>query len=75
MMTIYELTEREKDVYYLLVSELTTPEILSRLNVARCTLRTHANNIYQKLCVNSRFQLAVKHYQNEINKNKGVNNE
>ena len=48
------LSERELDVLRLLGSELSGPEIASRLFVSLNTVRTHTKNIYSKLGVNNR---------------------
>jgi len=56
------LSQRELDVLKLLTSELSGPEIASRLFVSLNTLRTHSKNIYAKLAVNSR-RSAVKKAQ------------
>jgi LuxR family maltose regulon positive regulatory protein len=48
------LSERELEVLRLLRSELSGPEIAQRLIVSLHTLRSHTNNIYNKLGVNNR---------------------
>ena len=48
------LSERELEVLKLLRSELSGPEIAQQLIVSLHTLRTHTNNIYNKLGVNNR---------------------
>jgi LuxR family transcriptional regulator, maltose regulon positive regulatory protein len=48
------LSERELEVLKLLRSELSGPEIAQKLIVSLHTLRTHTNNIYNKLGVNNR---------------------
>jgi predicted ATPase len=50
------LSERELEVLHLLKSELTGPEIASRLVVSLNTVRFHTKHIYQKLGVNSRLE-------------------
>jgi LuxR family transcriptional regulator, maltose regulon positive regulatory protein len=52
------LSERELDVLRLLRTELGGPEIARELRVSLNTLRTHTQNIYNKLGVNNR-RLAV----------------
>jgi LuxR family maltose regulon positive regulatory protein len=49
-----ELSEREVDVLRLLASELSGPEIASRLFVSINTLRTHTKHIFTKLDVRTR---------------------
>jgi LuxR family maltose regulon positive regulatory protein len=51
---IEPLSERELEVLKLLQSELSGPEIAQQLIVSLHTLRTHTNNIYNKLGVNNR---------------------
>jgi LuxR family maltose regulon positive regulatory protein len=48
------LSERELDVLRLLGTDLSGPEIAQELVVSLSTLRTHTQNIYTKLGVNSR---------------------
>jgi LuxR family maltose regulon positive regulatory protein len=48
------LSTKEKEVLNWLDSELTGPQIASRLFVSLNTLRTHTKNIYSKLDVNNR---------------------
>jgi len=48
------LSERELEVLRLLASELDGPEIARELTVSLPTVRTHTQNIYTKLGVNSR---------------------
>ena len=48
------LSERELEVLKLLRTELSGPEIAQQLIVSLHTLRTHTNNIYNKLGVNNR---------------------
>lgn len=48
------LSERELEVLKLLRSELSGPEIAQQLIISLHTLRTHTNNIYNKLGVNNR---------------------
>jgi LuxR family maltose regulon positive regulatory protein len=51
---IEPLSERELEVLKLLRSELSGPEIAQNMIVSLHTLRTHTNNIYNKLGVNNR---------------------
>ncbi len=50
------LSERELEVLRLLKSELSGPEIASRLVVSLNTVRFHTKHIYQKLGVNNRLE-------------------
>lgn len=51
---IEPLSERELEVLRLLRTELSGPEIAGELTVSLHTMRTHTNNIYNKLEVNNR---------------------
>jgi LuxR family maltose regulon positive regulatory protein len=51
---IEPLSKRELEVLKLLRSELSGPEIAQQLIISLHTLRTHTNNIYNKLGVNNR---------------------
>jgi LuxR family maltose regulon positive regulatory protein len=48
------LSERELEVLRLLRTELSGPEIARQLVVSMSTMRTHTQNIYNKLGVNNR---------------------
>ncbi len=51
---IEPLSERERQVLELLGTELSGPEIARKLMVSLNTVRTHTQNIYNKLGVNNR---------------------
>jgi len=51
---IEPLSERELEVLRLLRTELSGPEIARQLVVSLSTMRTHTQNIYNKLGVNNR---------------------
>lgn len=51
------LTEREKEIFDLLVSNLTNKEIAEKLFISDNTLKTHAKNIYSKMNVSGKKQL------------------
>jgi len=53
-----ELTARERDVLELLQDRRTNPEIAEELSIGIETVRTHARNVYRKLGVPSRRELA-----------------
>lgn len=64
-----KLTPREEEIYFLLV---TTPDDLSKianeLCASRPTVATWTQSIYQKMGVNSRRELIIKHYAQLIQK-------
>lgn len=54
------LSEREIEVLHLITQGLNNQEIAERLTVAPSTVKTHINNIYGKLGVQTRAQCIVK---------------
>ena len=54
------LGKREKEVFRLLVTDLTTPEIADELIVSVSTVRSHIKSIYSKLDVHSRYEAVSK---------------
>ena len=54
------LTNREKDVFVLLVSNKSTKEIAQILNISEKTVRNHISNVMQKLGVKGRAQAVVE---------------
>ena len=56
------LSERERDVLRLLMTELTGPDIARELVLSLNTVRSHTKNIYAKLGVNNR-RAAVRRAQ------------
>lgn len=51
------LTERQKEVYDLIVSGKTNKEIMAELFIEQSTLKSHINQIYKKLNIKSRKEL------------------
>lgn len=51
------LTEREKEILQLISEGKSNKEIASELNIALSTVKTHINNIYKSLMINSRKDL------------------
>ena len=43
------LTKREKEIFYLLITNKTTKEISQKLNISEKTVRNHISNVMQKL--------------------------
>lgn len=54
------LTTREKEVFELLVSGLTTKEIALSLNISEKTVRNHISNVMQKLGVKGRANAVIE---------------
>ncbi len=54
------LTTREKEVFKLLVSGLTTKEIASNLGISEKTVRNHISNVMQKLGVKGRANAVIE---------------
>lgn len=56
----YQLTEREKEILYLLTEGLPMPKIAEKIFVSYHTVRDHVKNIYQKLHVASATEAVAK---------------
>jgi LuxR family transcriptional regulator of spore coat protein len=54
------LTKREKEVFDLLITNLSTKEIASILNISEKTVRNHISNVMQKLGVKGRSNAVVE---------------
>lgn len=54
------LTNREEEVFSLLVNNKTTKEIASELGISEKTVRNHISNAMQKLGVKGRAQAVVE---------------
>ena len=54
------LTNREKEVFDLLIKGLSTNEIASKLQISEKTVRNHISNTIQKLAVKSRAQAIIE---------------
>ena len=62
------LTQREREVFLLLVSNKTAKEIAEELCISEKTVRNHISNAMQKLGVKGRAQAVVELIKlNEIN--------
>ena len=55
-----DLTRREEDVLRLLVEGRTAPQIAEELVVSPNTVKTHVRNLYRKLGINRRADLACR---------------
>ena len=54
------LTKREKEVFLLLISNLSTKEIALKLGISEKTVRNHISNAMQKLGVKGRAQAVIE---------------
>jgi DNA-binding NarL/FixJ family response regulator len=58
-----ELSERERDVFRLMVSGFSNAEIANELYISEATVKTHVTHILQKLRLRDRVQAVVLAYQ------------
>lgn len=64
-MQLHTLTDREKQIYrILLTNPLRLEDISKELNIALPTLKTHCLHIYDKLCVQNRIELLIEFINN-----------
>lgn len=54
------LSIREKEVFNLLINNMTTKEISKELNISEKTVRNHISNVIQKLGVKGRSQAVIE---------------
>ena len=54
------LTNREQEVFELLVKNMTTKEIANKLKISEKTVRNHISNVIQKLGVKGRSQAIIE---------------
>ena len=54
------LTKREKEIFNLLIKNMTTKEISKKLSISEKTVRNHISNTMQKLGVKSRSSAVVE---------------
>ena len=54
------LTKREREVFELLITNLTTKEIADKLIISEKTVRNHISNVMQKLGVKGRSSAVVE---------------
>lgn len=54
------LTNREKEIFNLLITNKTTKEISNKLNISEKTVRNHISNVMQKLGVTGRASAVVE---------------
>ena len=55
-----KLTQREIEVFTLMIQEKTNPQIADELFIEESTLKSHINRIYKKLKVKNRRQLIAR---------------
>jgi NarL family two-component system response regulator LiaR len=58
---IESLTDRENEVFHLLLEGMTNPEIADKLHISRATVKVHVSHIYEKLPVCNRIELMKKY--------------
>lgn len=56
----FKLTKREKEIFQLLIEGLSYKEIAARSFISMATLNTHIRNIYDKLGIHSRAEIAAR---------------
>jgi len=66
---LHSLTERQREVYDLIINGKSNKEITSELYIAPSTLKTHINQIYKKLKVKNRKALKVSRSGSNPNHN------
>ena len=54
------LTAREREIFELLIQNMTTKEIAEKLKISEKTIRNHISNTMQKLGVNGRAAAIVE---------------
>ena len=59
-MSKYILTEREREIFNLLIKNKTTREIADILKISEKTVRNHISNTMQKLSVKGRASAVVE---------------
>jgi DNA-binding NarL/FixJ family response regulator len=69
MIKIYELTEREQEVFDLIINNIKGEEIKSlakKLHISRNTFVTHLNSIYFKKNAHSQIELIIRYYKEKL---------
>jgi DNA-binding CsgD family transcriptional regulator len=60
------LTPRQNDLLHLVAAGLTNTQIARRLGISECTVRTHLENIYEKLHVSSRAAAVTRAFADRV---------
>ncbi|MBO1510242.1 EAL domain-containing protein [Metabacillus bambusae] len=69
---LYSISNREMDVFRLIVNGLSNKEISDQLFISEHTVKNHITHIFQKLTVNDRLQAMAKVYQTCIEEGKNL---
>lgn len=69
---LYSISNREMDVFRLIVNGLSNKEISDHLFISEHTVKNHITRIFQKLTVNDRLQAMAKVYQTCIEEGKNL---
>ncbi len=62
VIAAYHLTDREKEILYLLLNGCTNSEVSEDLNISVYTVKDHIKSIYSKVAVTSKAELIIKIY-------------
>lgn len=57
---IDDFTKKEKEIFFLMLTDHKNPEIAEKLGISKNTLKTHIRNIYRKALVKNRSELLFK---------------
>jgi len=66
LRTSVRLTKREQEVTELIASGMSNKEIAGHLNIAVDTVKSHVHNVFEKLAVNTRLELASLAHSDDV---------
>ncbi|GBL02958.1 helix-turn-helix transcriptional regulator [Glaciecola sp. KUL10] len=64
--TVYRMTNRENQVYGMLIDSRRISEIASALGITERTVKFHISNIYKNTKTSNRAQILAKHYLGNV---------